>query len=116
MPNRLTKGKALIGSVAASSIAIGGGTPIKKVTVGTIAINPASLATLTKAATTFTLTGAAAGDVVLMVPPAALEDDLIPAGSVVTATDTVSVYLYNASAGPVDGASLTWTYIWYDLT
>lgn len=92
------------------------GVSIAGIRRGTVSINPASIATLTKGATIFTLTGARAGDMVLMIPPATLEDDLIPSGAIVTADDTVTVYLYNPTLGAVDGAALTWTYVWFDLT
>lgn len=98
----------------ADAIQVGGvnGTALWRIAVGTVAIDPASIATLTKAGTTFTLTGAKAGDIVIMTPPSALEDDLIPAGAVVTADNTVTVYLYNAAGTSTDGTSRTWTYTW----
>lgn len=89
------------------------GTACYRIVAGTVAIDPASINATTTGAPTFTLTGAKAGDVVLMVPPAALEDDLVPKGARVTADNTVTLYLYNGSGGAVDGASLTWTYLWF---
>ena len=90
------------------------GATIKKIYVGTASVDPADASTGSETVTgTFTLTGAAAGDIVLVIPPATLEDDLIPKGAVCTA-DTVTIYLYANAA--VDGAALTWTYIWFDVT
>lgn len=95
-------------------VQVGGvnGTALYRVAIGTVSIDPADVATATTVAPTFTLTGAATGDLVLMIPPSNLEDDLIPKGAVVTASNTVTVYLYNAAAGNTNGAALTWTYIW----
>jgi hypothetical protein len=59
------------------------------------------------AALTITVTGAAAGDAHALGPPASLDDDLIPR-SIVTAANTVSVWLYNSSAGPLNPTSATW--------
>jgi hypothetical protein len=116
--NTLTRAFAKLGRIVTNSITIGwstAGTRVYALVVGTVSIDPASLAALTKVGEDFTLTGAQAGDAVIMIPPATLEDDLIPCGAVVTAADTVTVYLYNSSDGAVDGADLTWTYMWYKL-
>ena len=107
---RVTRGMGFVGALA-----IGGGPLIKKFRTGTLTVDPATLAATTKVGTAVTLTGVAEGDLVAFEPPAALEDDLVYSGSVVTA-DTVTIYLYNASAAPVDGASRLWRYFWFDLT
>ena len=57
---------------------------------------------------TITVTGAAAGAAHAVGPPAGLEADLL-IRSVVTGASTVSVWLYNTSAGAIDPASATWT-------
>lgn len=92
-------------------LSVGGGDLIYKVRKVTASVNPASLAAVTKSGTAVTVSGVVAGDLVVAIPPATLEDDLIPAGAVATATDEVTLYLYNASAGAVDGAALTWTFL-----
>ncbi len=89
-------------------LAVGGGDIIYKIRKATVSVNPADLATLTKAGTAVTVAGVAAGDIVLATPPATLEDDLIPAGAIVTGANEVTLYLYNASAGSVNGAALNW--------
>lgn len=96
-------------------VSVGGGDLLYKVRKTTASVNPASLATLTKAATAVTISGVAVGDIVIAVPPATLEDDLIPAGCIATATGC-DLYLYNASAGSVDGAALTWTFFIFELS
>jgi hypothetical protein len=45
-----------------------------------------------------------------------LNDDLIFAGAAVTAADTVTIYLYNPTAGSIDQASATFSYCWIDTT
>lgn len=60
---------------------------------------------------TFTLTGAQTGDLILMFPPATLEDDLIFKSAIVSAENTVTVRLY--AGATVNGASRTWNYIWF---
>lgn len=114
---RLGREEFLVGKLTAEQLLLGlAGTAVKKIKSGTISVNPASLNAVTKAGTAVTLTGAAVGDVVLVVPPTDLEDDLIPSGAVVTNVDELTVYLYNGSAGAVDGAAKNWTYLWFDLT
>lgn len=93
-----------------------GGSKIVGMKLVTAAVNPGSINTLSKLGTAITLTGVAVGDVVIAIPPSDLEDDLVPAGCVVTGANTATVYLYNPSAGSVDGASKTWSFLIVDLT
>lgn len=111
MPERGTYGRFDVGALN-----VGAGSDIKKIKTGTVNVDPANLAANTKAGTAVALVGVKAGDVVIVVPPTALEDDLIPAGAVVTADDQLTIYLYNGSAGAVDGAARDWTYLHIDLT
>lgn len=111
-PNRLTRDLALVGGLSVGN----GGTQLKNIWSGTVSINPASIAATTRAATTFSVPGAAVGDVIVLNPPATLNDDLIFCGAAVTATDTATVYLYNPTAGAIDDVALTWTYLVFDRT
>jgi hypothetical protein len=52
----------------------------------------------------------------VMEPPSNLESGLYPRGAKVTANDTVTVYIGNPTAAAIDGAALTWSYMWFDLT
>lgn len=88
---------------------------IKGINYLTASVNPASIAAATKLGTVVTMTGVAAGDIVIATPPAALEDDLVPAGCV-AGTDQVTLYIYNPTAGAIDGAALTWEFLHIDLT
>lgn len=105
--NRITRGIGLFGAVN-----IGGGNSVTKVVKGTQSLNPASINNVTRGTVTFTLTGARSGDLIHMMPPAAFNDDLIFAGCDVTADDTVTVYIYNPTAAPIDDAAQTWKYVW----
>ena len=99
-------------NLLAKALTIGaGGTKLGKVLVGTVDVNPASLATLTSGETTVTITGAAVGDIVVMNVPASLETGLAFSGARVSAADTVAVRLTNVTAGSVDGANRTWGYM-----
>jgi hypothetical protein len=103
--NRLTRGEAAVGALQ-----IGDNDTVYGIEFGTVAIDPASLGATTRGATTFTLTGAETTDIIIVNPPATLNDDLI------FATDTVTIYLYNPTAGSIDQASATFSYCWIDTT
>jgi hypothetical protein len=90
---------------------VGSGTQITKIVKGTVSVNPASLATVTAADLSVTITGAAVGDAVIMNPPAAgLTAGLFATDVWVSAADTVKIRFYNGSAGTIDEAAADWTY------
>jgi len=92
-----------------------GGPVAFAVYTGTVTVDPANASSgHEKVDTDVTITGAAVGDIVVLEPPDALEDDLVPAGAVVVSANTVTVKLYAGAA--VNGASRTWRYLWVDLT
>lgn len=91
------------------------GTTIKNIVHGTVAVNPGSIATVTRGTIAFTVTGAAAGDAFIIEPPAALAAGLVYAGYVVTA-NTVTLHIYNSTGDAVDDTERTWRYTWIDLT
>lgn len=113
MPNplRITKGDASVGALQ-----IGSGDTVFGTDVGTVSLDPASINATTRGTVTFTLTGAKAGDIIVCNPPADLNDDLIFCGATVTSDDTVTVYLYNPTAGSINDTARTWSYLWVDLT
>lgn len=115
--NLITRGAASVGrlvtkAVDAGGLTLGGGTAIDGLTIGTVSVNPASLATVTKAGTEVTITGVATGDIVLFQPPSDLEAGLLYVGCAVTGANKATVYLYNPTGEAVDGAAKNWTYIW----
>lgn len=87
------------------------GTQITKILKGTVSVNPSSLTTDTGEILTITLTGAVAGDTVILHPPAAGIDAGIMVGQAyVSAADTVKVQLWNLTGGTVDVAAANWIY------
>ncbi|HYE59369.1 MAG TPA: hypothetical protein VD948_12730 [Rhodothermales bacterium] len=94
-----------------------GGVTIKKVASGTIsAVNPGSIAAQTRGSVDATLTGVAAGDIVILAPPDALDSGLAYVGNRVTAGNTVRIYLANVTAGAIDDSARDWDYLWIDIT
>lgn len=85
------------------------------IATGTAAVNFDSIAAGATGSKTFALTGAKAGDVVVLNPPA-LTTGLVFAGCAVTGNDTVTVYAVNATTDAIDEASATFRYLWFDLT
>ena len=108
--NLLSKAMNKIGAIS-----INGTSFVRGFTTGTATLDPASILATTKGSVTFTLMGAQVGDVIIMQPPATLEAGLLHIGAAVTSANTVSVYLFNDTGSPVDGASLAWVYLWIKL-
>jgi hypothetical protein len=84
---------------------------LKPILSGTIAVDPASISANSSAETAVTITGVAAGDIVIMNVPASLETGLAYSGVRVSAANTVQVRLTNATGSGVDGTSRDWTYL-----
>lgn len=127
--NRLTRGKALVGALSidvqdvtisddlvvgdsstTNTLTVGGGTTVTKIVKGTASVNFDSIANGATGSKTFTVTGAAVGDVIVVNPPA-LTTGLGFAGAAVTGSNTVTVYALNASAAPIDEGAATFTYM-----
>jgi hypothetical protein len=106
---RITKGEASMGAVV-----VGTGDTVYGFDFGTVSINPASISATSRGATTFTLTGAKVGDVLVMNPPSGLNDDLVFVGCAVTGASEGTVYLYNPTGSAIDDTAATWTYLWID--
>jgi len=89
-----------------------GGTAITKVLRGTVAIDPASIATDAVSSQTFTLTGAVVGDSIEVNPPAAgLTAGLVVSHVYVSAADTITIVFHNTTGDAIDEASASWTYL-----
>lgn len=110
--HQLLRGKARLGSLTIG----GSGTLVKKLVTSTVSLNPASIASVTRVGTTFTVTGAATGDVLIAQPPATLNDDLVYVGCAITAANTGTIYLYNPTGGAIDDGALNWIVTWIDVT
>ena len=85
------------------------------VATGTASVNFDEIAAGETGSKTFTLTGAAEGDVVVINVPV-LTTGLTFAGAAVTGANTVTVYAVNSSAAAIDQAAATFRYLWFDLT
>jgi hypothetical protein len=85
------------------------------VATGTASVNFDEIAAGETGSKTFTLTGAATGDIVVINVPV-LTTGLAFAGAAVTAANTVTVYAVNSSAAAIDQAAATFSYLWFDLT
>lgn len=109
--NRLSKGEVAVGALQ-----VGSNDTVYGIEFGTVEIDPAAINATTRGGTTFTLTGAATTDIIIVNPPSTLNDDLIYCGAAVTAADTVTVYLYNPTAGSINQAAATFSYCWIDTT
>jgi len=95
-----------------SGLNIGKGGDISKIMLGTVSIDPASLAAGAEADTSVTITGAAVNSVVVISPPAAgLTSGIEICGAWVSAADTVKVRLRNNTGGAVDQAAATCAYL-----
>lgn len=78
---------------------------------GTVTVDPASINATTVATQTFTLTGAATGDTVVLNPPTAgLTAGLLVLQVRVSAANTVAVTFHNTTGSAIDEASASWVY------
>jgi hypothetical protein len=89
---------------------------VKGIRSGSITVDPANLTAQTSAETQVTLQGIESGDVIMLNVPASLEAGLAFSGVRVSAANTIQVRLSNVTAGAIDGASRSWSYLYFDLT
>ncbi len=104
---------------ASASLAVGA-TPatIKKIGSGVVSVNAGTLAAQTAVDVSVTITGAAPGDIVQIMPlDASMEAGLAVQAVWVSATSTVKIRLFNNNAVvALTGGAQNWTYLWTDLT
>jgi len=81
----------------------------KVIVRGTVAIDPPSLTTITKATVSITIAGVKTTDIVILEPPSTFEAGLVYQGCRAKAGGA-DVDISNPTAGTIDGASRTWTY------
>ena len=77
------------------------------VQVGTISVNPASVAAGARGTVEVAITGIGVGDQAFL-NAQTLEAGLVVTGCKATATDILTVYVHNTTAGGIDGAALTY--------
>lgn len=102
------------GTRTVGALVIGRGVIVKKVQSGTVSVDPANAGAAGAFETAVTITGVQVGDIVVFEPPSALEANLVYSGARVSADDTVQLRL--GALASVNGANLSWRYLWYDLT
>lgn len=100
----------LTGNVASSSVNIGGGGAFTYAKKAAVTVDPASIAAGAIAEETVTVSGAVAGDLVLVSPPTTLNAGIGVVGAYVSAADTVKLRLLNSTGGAVDIASASWIF------
>jgi hypothetical protein len=116
MANRLTRGQGLIGKVVANNgFTVGNGTNVKKIEVGSVSASWASIDNGETASAEFTLTGAAAGDVVLISGADTFSSASVSLSHAGAATDKGVIWALNAGAASVT-ASAALQYTWIDVT
>lgn len=102
-------------SVTTDILAVGGGDSIRKITALADDVNFAEVAAGATGTATMTLTGAKVGDVVVANAPS-LTSGLVFAGAAVTANNTVTLRVVNATASPIDEGLGTFRLLLFKLT
>jgi hypothetical protein len=88
-----------------------GGTAYSSMFTFTAAVNPANHTAVASVNTSVASTLVKAGDQVIAIPPAALEAGIAVVGCHTVADGSFSLRTTNASAGSIDPASATWTFL-----
>ena len=120
----VTAGSVSSGAVAGTtgafttSVTIGSaGTAIKQVKAGTISVVLAATAAAAEEDVSLTITGVAAGDLVLLSPlNASMETGVATVACWVSAANTVKLRISNVHTSSLTGSTNDWTYVWFDLT
>lgn len=121
--------KASQGPVQAGALIVGGGpsvggvagvgnSPVKIKGIFTKTATALAIAQVTAASsgdTDITVTGVAVGDLVQIIPNAAIQAGLTWCARV-KAANTVTLRVANATAGNLTPTAVDWTIVWYDLT
>jgi len=89
------------------------GSNLYKVVSGTVSVNPGSISTVTRGSVDVTITGIHTNDRIILHPPTALNANLLYCGCDITATNTLTIYLYNKSGGSIDDGANTWKYTYF---
>ena len=92
-------------------LSVNGGTSVTYLQAGTVTVDPPSIGATSKGTVNVTISGARVGDLVFLTPPDAIEAGLLFLGASVSATNTVTIALYNATSAAIDGAARTWRYL-----
>jgi hypothetical protein len=112
-PNAVTAEKLAPNAVATAAV-LDGGLRLADIAVAraTMSVDPPSIAAGACALLPQTVAGAVAGDVVLVVAPAALEAGLyVPVPRPVAADLSFGLQICSGTAAPVDGTARDWTFL-----
>ena len=80
----------------------GGGTDVDRIYHASASVDLPSIAATTTGSANLSLSGATTDMKCFLMPPSGIDDDLIPKGCAVTAANTVTIYVFNDSAGAID--------------
>lgn len=100
----------LTGNVVSSSVNIGSGGALSFVKKVAVAVDPGNITTLTTLEVSVTVAGAAAADLVVVSPPAAIEAGLVIGAAYVSGANTVKLRLYNSTGADINPASGSWIF------
>ena len=81
------------------------------VLMGVVDVDPASIAAGESGNTAVTVNGLTTAHKVVAMCQEALEAGLVPQAAYCSAANTLTIRLFNPTAGAIDGASLEWFYI-----
>jgi hypothetical protein len=88
------------------------GTLITKILKGTISVTLAATAAAAEEDVEVTVTGAAAGDIIVMTPlAAAMETGVALVGAWVSASDKIKVRISNVNGSGLTGSTALWSYL-----
>jgi hypothetical protein len=100
-------------SVSDGLIVGANGSEVFEITKGTVSVNPGSISATTRGSINVTISNLGTDDRILLQPPSTLNAGLLYVGHDITASNTVTIYLYNTTGGAIDDGALTWKYLRY---
>lgn len=104
-------------STLTSGLNVGtGGSDIYKIVSGTISADPGSIGANTRGSVNVTVTGLNTSDRIFLNPPSGLNSGLLYCGCDVTASNTLTIYLYNTTGGAINDGAQTWKYTYLIFT
>ena len=89
------------------------GSVVYEITKGTVSVNPGNISATTRGSVNVTIANLGTDDRILLQPPSALNAGLLYVGHDITASNTVTIYLYNKTGGGIDDGALDWKYLRY---
>ena len=92
------------------------GSYLYKVVSGTVSVDPGSIGATTRGSVNVTISGLSTTDRVILQPPTGLNVELLFCGCDITASNTLTIYLYNKSGDAINDGALTWKYSYLIFT